>query len=268
MKKLWIALGVIVLVIVGILIYGASNLGPIIKQAVNTKGPEITGTKLHLGDVDVALFSGQARLQDFLLGNPSGFDAPNAMTVKSIKVDLDEKSLLEDTVIIDRIEILKPEIYYERKGKTDNFQTILDQVKSSAKSEKESGGEPSGEKQPGKKLLIRDFVVSQGQVNLAVTGLKDQKITAELPEIQLQNIGGEKQGVVPAEAARQIVAALYQKVASSQVREELNRQLQNLGAGAQQKGEQAVEEMKESMQEKTGEQAESATEKIKGLLDR
>lgn len=263
MKKLWIAVGIVVVLVVGIVIYGISNLGPIIKQAVNTKGPEITGTNLSLGDVDVALFSGQAKLQNFLLGNPKGYDGPNAMTVKSIRVDVDEKSLLEDTVIVDLIEVVKPEIFFERKARTDNFQTILNQVKSAA-----SAGQKSAGGGPAKKMVIREFLVREGQVNLAVVGLKDRQVTAALPEIRLQNIGGEKQGVVPAEAARQMVAALYEKLASSQVREELNRQLQELGGEARQAGEQAVEGMKESAQEKAGEEVESAKEKIKGVFGR
>jgi uncharacterized protein involved in outer membrane biogenesis len=265
MKKLWIAVGIVVVLVVGILIYGISNLGPIIKQAVNTKGPGITGTNLSLGDVDVALFSGQAKLQNFLLGNPKGYDAPNAMTVKSIRVDVDEKSLLEDTVVVDLIEVVKPEIFFERKANTDNFQTILNQVKSAASSGQNKEEDGVG---PAKKMVIREFLVREGQVNLAVSGLKDRQVTAALPEIRLQNIGGEKQGVVPAEAARLMVAALYEKLASSQVREELNRQLQELGGEARQAGEQAVEGMKESAQEKAGEEVESAKEKIKGILGR
>jgi uncharacterized protein involved in outer membrane biogenesis len=265
MKKLWIVLGIVVVLVVGIVIFGISNLGPIIKQAVNTQGPEITGTNLRLGDVDVALFSGQARLQDFLLGNPRGYDGPNAMTVRSIRVDVDEKSLLEDTVVIDLIEVVKPEIFFERKAQTDNFQTILNQVKRAASSGQNKGEDGGG---PGKKMVIREFLVREGQVNLAVSGLKDHQVKAALPEIRLQNIGGEKQGVVPAEAARLMVAALYEKLASSQVREELNRQLQELGGEARQAGEQAVEGMKESAQEKAAEEVESAQEKIKGILGR
>jgi hypothetical protein len=117
-------------------------------------------------------------------------------------------------------------------------------------------------------MVIREFLVREGQVNLAVSGLKDRQVKAALPEIRLQNIGGEKQGVVPAEAARLMVAALYEKIASSQVREELNRQLQELGGEARQAGEQAVEGMKESAQEKADQEVESAKEKLKGILGR
>jgi uncharacterized protein involved in outer membrane biogenesis len=268
MKKVLIGVGVVIVLVLALVFFGLSRLGPIIRQAVNTQGPKITGTEVHLGDVDIALFSTRAKLQDFLLGNPGGFDSPRALTVKSILVDVDEKSLTGDTIIIDRVEVVRPEIFFEKKGRTDNFQTLLNQVKSATGARGGRETEPDGGEKPGKKLLIREFAVRDGQVNLAVSGLKGRKINAALPDIRLQNIGGQQQGVAPAEAARQIVAALYEKISSSQVREQLNRQLQELGGDVRTLGEEAVKETVESAGQQAGGEVESATEKLKGLLGR
>jgi len=48
-----------VVVVVVFLVVGISNIGPIIKKAVNTYGPDITKTAVRLGDVDVSVFSGR-----------------------------------------------------------------------------------------------------------------------------------------------------------------------------------------------------------------
>jgi uncharacterized protein involved in outer membrane biogenesis len=266
MKKVWIALGVVVVLVAGVLYFGVSRLGPIIRQAVNTQGPKITGTELRLGDVDIALFSGRAKLQDFLLGNPAGFDAPRAMTVKSVLVDVDEKSLTGDTIVIERIEVVKPEIFFEKKGRTDNFKTILNQVKSAAGSRGSRGTESSGGEKPEKKLLIREFVVRDGQIKATVSGLKGREIAASLPEIRLQNIGGQQQGVAPAEAARQIAEALYGKIVSPEVTAALRQELRSLGGEARAMGEEAVRGTVESAGQKAGEEVESTREKLKGLL--
>jgi hypothetical protein len=45
-----------------------------------------------------------------------------AMRVKSIQVNIDEKSLASDKIIIDRIEAAAPEITHEKIRGTDNFQ--------------------------------------------------------------------------------------------------------------------------------------------------
>ena len=126
MKK-WILIGagaVIVLIIV-VVVMLATNLGPIIKKAVNSYGPDITKTKVSLGDVDISLFSGKATLKNFFLGNPKG-------------LDIDEKSIPKDTIIIDRIEVVSPDITYEKIKGGDNFQTILQNVTSSVGGEKQA----------------------------------------------------------------------------------------------------------------------------------
>ena len=52
MKK-WIltGAGAVVIIIIVILVIGIINLGPMIKGAVNTYGPELTKTDVKVGDV-------------------------------------------------------------------------------------------------------------------------------------------------------------------------------------------------------------------------
>jgi len=115
MKKwLYVEIGAIV-VVIAIINFGLSNLGPIIKKAVNSYGPKITKTELHVDDVGVSIFSAEAKIKIFFLGNPSGFKTPSAMEVGSVLVDVDEKSLSNNTIVIDRIEVIRPEITYEKK---------------------------------------------------------------------------------------------------------------------------------------------------------
>lgn len=271
MKKWLIAAGVLVVALVVLIVVGVSNLGPIIKEAVNTRGPRITGTVLEVGDVDISPFSGRASLQDFLLGNPTGFDAPYAVSVGTIKVDVDEKSLTGDTIIIDSIEVVAPRITFEQSRSGDNFKALLRNVRQSAGSGGQSAGQ--GSEEGGKKLLIRDFLVRDGQVKLAVQGLKGVKglegreISATLPEIHLRDIGGQQGGATPAQVAREIVAALYGKVTSTEVQAALRQKLSEFDIevpDVQAEAGKAVE----SAREKAAEEAQSAGEKLKGLFDR
>ena len=55
MKK-WIFIGLgLVVVVAAVLVIGISNLGPIIKTAVNKYGPAITKTELRIHDVNIFL---------------------------------------------------------------------------------------------------------------------------------------------------------------------------------------------------------------------
>lgn len=262
MKKMWLFIAVVAVLALVVLIFGLSNLGPIIKKAVNTQGPKITGTQLSLGDVDVSLLSGQVTLQKFLLGNPQGFNSPHAVAVKSIYVDVDEKSLTDETIIIERIEVVGPDIYYEKGASIDNFKALQRNISKSAGGGSSSASTDSSES--SKKLLIRELVISGGQVHLAVKGLSGQDISATLPDIRMKNIGQKKAGVSPAEAAREIFTVLYGKISSPEVRGALTKGLQDLQGSAEQLGQEAVEQAGE----KAAGEVEAAKEKLKGLFNK
>jgi len=277
MKKwIFIGIGAIVVIIAIIVIVGLSNLGPIIKQAVNTYGPEITKTQLSVDDVGISIFSAEAKIKKFFLGNPEGFKTPSAMKVGSVFVNVDEKSLKNATIVIDRIEVKSPEITYEKKGKTDNFNTILNNVKGSADSGKSSKKE-SDEQSAGKKLIIRNFVVKNGKVNLATSiyGLGDKELSVPLPDIHLKDIGQEKKGASPAEVFQEIFAALYGKITSPAVTDALNQQLQAMGANLDTLGKEAAKQIEGVTQkakevtgssEKVQEGVKDVGKKVKGIL--
>ncbi len=263
MKKLILIGCALLVVVAAVVFFGLSNLGPIIKKAVNTYGPEITQTKVRLGDAGVSLFSGEAKLSDFQLGNPKGFNTPEAMKVGSIYVNVDEKSLTGNPIIIDKIEVVAPEITYERSGRGDNFNALLRNVKQRTGAGK-SGGDASKPAETeasggGKKLLIRSVVIKDGRVNLAAKALAGQTISAELPYIELKDVGGQKEGVTPAKAMNLILAELYTQMQSPDVTTVLNKGLEELGVtvkGISVKG----------LDEKSKKQVESLKDKVKGIL--
>jgi len=268
MKK-WIFIGggVVVVIIIVIIVIGLSNLGPIIKNAVNTYGPGMTKTEVRLDDVAVSIFSAEAKLKDFFLGNPKGFKSPQAMNVGSIHVNVDEKSLTGDTIVIDRIEVLGPEITYEKKRGTDNFKTILNNVQKAAGLDKPSKKKPeqAEKKGEGKKILIKNFILRDGKVNLAMAMLGGKELSADLPDIHLKNIGQKKGGASPAEAFKEVFAALYSKITSSAVTDIFNKGLKSLGKSVETLSTDAKKQL-ETMGKGKGKEVEAVTDKLKGLL--
>ena len=271
MKKwIFIGLGAIVVLLVVIVVVGISKLGPLVKMAVNTYGPKITNTELRVDDVGISLFSAEAKLKKFFLGNPKGFKSPSAMKVGSVHVDVDEGSLTKDTIIINRIEVVGPEITYEKRGKSDNFKSILNNVQKNVPTGKTAKKEPAKEG-PGKQLIINDFIVKKGKVNLAVEipggVLGDQEIKADLPDIHLKDIGKKKGGASPAEVAEEIFAALIGQLQSPMVMGALNDQLKNLGVGSLDDIEKAAKGAS-GIAADAGKKAEGVTDKVKGLFQK
>ena len=267
MKK-WILLGggALIAVIIIVVVVGVSNIGPMIKKTVNTYGPEMTKTEVRLGDVGVSLLSAEAELKDFLLGNPKGFKSPQAMSVTSIHLNVDEKSLTKDTIIIDKIEVVAPEITYEKIRGTDNFQTIMNNVKKSIGADKTT--EPpaqKGKKGEGKKLLIRNFILRDGKVNLAMAVLGEKRLSADLPDIHLKNVGQKKGGASPAEVFKEIFAALYTKITSPAVTDVLNKELKKLTADTQAMTQEAKSQL-DAAGQSAKEEVKTTTDKFKGIF--
>jgi uncharacterized protein involved in outer membrane biogenesis len=229
MKKVVIIGGALVIIVIILIVIGLSNLGPIIKTAVNKYGPQITKTEVTLKDVGISIFSAEATLKEFRLGNPKGFKSPYAVSVGKVHVDVNERSLTQDTIIIDKIEMVAPEIIYERGLKTDNFKALLNNVKGTAKEEKATE-KTSGDSAKGKKIIIKDFLMSNAKLSLAVTMADVRSVDAEIPDIHLTDLGARDGGVPPAEAFELILAALHKSVTSPGVSNALKESLKNIGA--------------------------------------
>ncbi len=271
MKKLLIAGVVVVVVVAAGLILTLSNLGPLVKKTVNTIGPKVTKTDVNVSDVSISIFSGEAKIKDFLLGNPKGFKTAQAMKVGSVYVDIDEGSITQNPIIINKIEIVKPEITYEKISGTDNFKQLLKNVQQSAKSEKQASSKTSSTAdKSGKKIVINDVIVKDGKVNLTMAMLAGKEISAPLPDIHLKDIGKEKQGATPAEAFEQIFSSLYDSISSDSVTQVFNDglkqlgSLKDLGASGLKTGEDAAKQAADS----AAKGVESATEGLKGLFNK
>jgi uncharacterized protein involved in outer membrane biogenesis len=265
--KRWILIGacIVLVIIVVIVVLGLSNLGPIVKSAVNTYGPKITKTEVRLGDVDISIFSAEAKLKDFFLGNPRGFKSPEAMRVGSIYANVDEKSLTGDTIVIEKIEVLRPNITYEKVRGTDNFQAILNNVKGSSK-EAQTSKKESAKEGEGKKLIIKNFIVKEGKVNLAVSvGVTEKSISASLPDIHLKDLGGEKGGATPEEVFEKVFASLHKQLTSPVVTDMLNKELKTMGTSLDALGGPARKQL-ETLKAGDKEGAGSVSDKVKGLF--
>jgi hypothetical protein len=256
MKKwIFVGIGVVVVIVIAVLIFGISRLGPIIKTAVNTYGPKMTKTEVRVQDVGVSLLSGQAKLKDFYLGNPKGFKSAKAMSVKAVYVDVDEKSITGDRVIIDRVEVTSPEINYEKVPGTDNFQTILTNVKKTARSKPSSSKTTTPKEEGGKKFVIRDFIVTNGKVtmDMSVPGGSSISGSASLPDIHLKNVGEKSGGATVEEVFTIVLAELHDKIISpavtSTLNKEVNKQLEKYRSRAGIKAEETKKEVEKTVED-------------------
>ena len=226
-------LAALLLLLIAALGYVFLPLNNLVKKAVESVGPKVTGVEVRLGSAFISPWSGSGKLTGLIIGNPSGYTTPAAIRVGSISVVVDKATLLTDPIVIDRIVIENPELTLEGTLKGNNLGRILDNVKSSTSTG--SKEETSG-KGKSRKFIVKEVVIS-GIALHALASAMGQNVeqNLSLPTLHLQNIGsGGGGGVSASELSEQILTPLL----NSAIREGINilakqglKQLEKQGAG-------------------------------------
>jgi DNA-binding TFAR19-related protein (PDSD5 family) len=218
MKKLLIALLIVLVVALIAVAVLLSRLGGIVKTAIETYGPRYTETTVTVDKIDFSLLGGSASVENFAVGNPKGFSDNPLLGFKLVQLGIEPKSLLTDVVDIREIVIKNPEFLYEIDGvdiRKSNLQVLLDNVQKNTggdqaqpKEEKTTEAQSEEQSEP-KKLIIRHFLLEGVKVNLRVAGLAQ---TVTIPTIELVDLGVAENGTTPAKISAAITAELLTQI--------------------------------------------------------
>jgi hypothetical protein len=252
-----VLIGIAALVVVAIVAIGGgvyylySNLDAIVKAAIESYGGDATQAKVSVKDVKLSLTSGEGSISGLIVGNPSGFATPEALSLGSVSMKVDTASVTrmasdpKAPLLIKEVVITAPAITYERGATTGNLETIqqnvtryagIDQSKPAAKPASGGKDEP--------KFIIENLYVRDGRIAISHSALQGKTLSSGLPTIHLKDIGKDKGGASPAEVADKVLGAITQqasRIASIDLDKTLNqlkgvaeKQLQGLGGAAQQ----------------------------------
>ena len=194
-KTILILLLLILFALVGAYFYA----GEIVKKAVETYVPQITGTSAKLEGMDLSLFKGEVSLSGLTIGNVKGYNSPDVFSVKKIYVKFDPKSVLKDKIIINQVLIdgthVSAEATYKAGKVTSNLTTLKNNVDnfmkkstSSASTSKsiEKEKKASTQSASSKAVVIKDLQINNSSLTV---GLLSQSMDIPLPNIQQKNIG-------------------------------------------------------------------------------
>lgn len=191
------------------------SLNSIAKKGVETVGPMVTKTEVKLHGANLSPFSGKGQLTGFVVANPPGYQAPSAIEVGDVKVNVNVKSVFSDVVLVETIDIRSPEITFEGGFTDNNLKTLLNNV---------SGGEPatesptpsSGSTEAGKKLKVASLRIQGAKVRVNLKGgVVAKTSTISIPDIHLVNIGMDQNGVSSAELSRQVMHEILKGIGKS-----------------------------------------------------
>ncbi len=247
MKKVLIALLVLV-VIVGIALFVfVGKMDEIVKQVIETEGSAAIGSPVRVESVVTNLKEGSALLTNFTIANPAGYRAKNAIEVTSFSANVDYSNQL-----IEEIEIDQPIINAEQKGQRNNFQDLLENMP--ADDEEETVEEQSDTVITIKKLALRRATVNLITSDLSVAGktldLGDRSFVME--DFVVNNLSG-----TATEISDEVVKQLTSHV-SAQVTDYVKGEIASVAK------ERLMQEAKEKINQKLEETLEG---KLDGKLD-
>ena len=161
---------------------------------------------VRLDDATLSIFGGKLNLNGLEVDNPQGYQHPQLMTLGNAFVAVETRSLLSDTVQIERIQLDNVSLTIEQKGLTNNLQEILNNLPKS-----DAPAAPSDK--AGKNLRIKELQINGVEVNaklLPVPGRADT-VKLRVAPITLIDIGTDED-INVAELTGVILVAIAQGV--------------------------------------------------------
>lgn len=256
--KILLGLVVAVVAVVAVVVFlGLQNINQIVKVAVESEGPKVTGTAVKLERVDLSLMEGRGELYGLQIDNPPGYQSAYAFSMGQVALQVEPKSLTGKVIVINEILIDGAKLIAEQKDLTrTNLQDLLDNVKgqgASAPSESTSASDESPAADV--RLMVEKFSFVNSGIRLITTEWGER--TLKLPGINITDIGDREVGLTP----EQLTQALLDPILA-QAKASVANNLEDLAK------EKAQEKLKEKLDEKLTDEQKGQIQQLKGLLGR
>lgn len=205
MKKIGIALLLVLAGSAGALYWLSGNMNSLVKDAIEKYGSAMTRATVKVAAVEIRPGDGRGVIRGLIIGNPAGFKTVHAMEVGEIEIAIDIASVTREVVTIRKIAILAPDIVYEKGETMTNFDVLQKNIADYVG----PTGKPDSD---GKKLIVGELSVRNAKIQVSAGFLKSRTVAMSLPDIGLHNLGKARDGVSPGELGQEIVTALRQKL--------------------------------------------------------
>lgn len=234
MKKLFMVLGVIVVLAGAGMTWLFLNLDSVAKQVIESAGTRTMGTDVSVGAVEIDLVNGNAVLTDFRVANPDGFSNQDMMRFDALSVDIALGSIGSEMIRINSVRSTNPYVLYELQGTQANLDVIRERLASDQPAEEA----PPPDAQP--------VMLSIGEV--AIEGIQGRLQADRLPrtvDVTLGTVILQDMEGTPTEIARQIARPLLSQLSTNAATALVTATADLLEGELTERAEQAAQELRE-----------------------
>lgn len=204
---------VIITLALGLAYYTTGKMDAYVKTAIEKYASESLGTKASVGEVNISILQTTATISNLEIANPPGFDGPSAFKAGLIEITLNPKESGLDFIVIDRVLLKNPSVYYVRTKQTDNLAVLQDNAGRYTKDHKKTNtisaqkdGASKESKQP--RVLIKKFNIDAANLSYQDQRIVSANVNLKLDDIQITDIDTGKNGAGTQEAVSKIVNAI------------------------------------------------------------
>lgn len=210
-KNILFLAALLALVVTAALVFLWTNINWIVKTAIEQYGSQVTGTAVRVASVAITPAKGMGAIEGLTVANPGGFSASHVLSLGSISVRINPRTITSSPVVIEDIRISAPQILYETdQAGRSNIDALKKNIEASA-----SGAKRPVEKKkaPGRetRLRIRKLVIESSRVEMRVGALGNRPQYLTLGRVEVTDIGGPA-GAAPDVVARQVLNAIMTEV--------------------------------------------------------
>lgn len=203
LKKLVIALGVLVVIIAVLFLVAFGAIDGIAKQAVERVGTYVLQVPVKVESADVKLREGSFALTKLDVANPEGFDEPRFLGLGNGKVTLNTESVGTDVLRLTEVALGDIDVDLIRGVDGSNYGPILESLKRFQSEEDGGSGTPSPDDQEAARtqVVIDRVVIEDVEVRIRMAaGLPgiDQLTDLNVPidRIVLEDVGKDPENPV------------------------------------------------------------------------
>jgi hypothetical protein len=209
-RKLILLVALLVVVAVAAVVLLLNNLAPIIERSTEY----VLQVDTSVDSASVGLTDQRVTIEGMSIGNPSNYDASQAMSFGEITAQVDIASFKGDEPTIRLIRIADASITVERDGREFNLQRLINSAARLGGSGEEAP--PDAPEGAQKNYRIERVELLSPQVQVTLPGASGRTIPIDLGDVIVEDIGTGNR-VSLAEAIQEVLVALLESIVDAGV---------------------------------------------------
>lgn len=182
------------------------SMDRMIRSELEQTTSQMLDTKVEVDGVSVSILDGTGAIDRITIHNPKQFSDHPALKLQRIGLKLDLYSLLSDTVVVKRVEIKDPEVFYEQKLSGSNLDALTAKLGRTTSS--------------SVNLVVDNLLVQDGTVTLTTEIGGKKSVRATFDRFELQGIGRQGNNTME-QTLRQVLEPILKKAAREAVKQGL-----------------------------------------------